>query len=121
MIECKLILPHKDNDGVLLSPVHLDLVRELIDTFGGVTATECVGWWHDPATAALNYDQNEQYVCALPERDKAVFQDIAITYAERAKQKSVYIALDGEVKIIDLTKLTAPITLPNSRSFDVVG
>lgn len=98
-----LILPKLDNDGRPLDAVHFALELDLMEAFGGFTATESRGGWIDADDGKEYRDDGVLYLIAADfeakgRRLRRRLENIAGRYAREARQVSVYVAhADGEV------------------------
>lgn len=101
MREYSIVLPTHDNDGRDLSVTHTALKRELIEYFGGYSATAQTGGWlnskgelfEEPSIRYTVADATVQY-----RLDR--IKHIAIKYGIAANQQAMYVVLDGTVEII---------------------
>jgi len=101
MREHSIVLPTHDNDGRDLSVTHTALKRELIEYFGGYSATAQTGGWLN-AKGELFEEPSIRYTVA----DATVqyrldrITHIAKKYGIAANQQAMYVVLDGTVEII---------------------
>ena len=98
MIECRLILPTSDNDGVTLQDVHRALQSDLIAAFGGYTKTRGMGGWQ---CGDLTVEEEVfVYDVAIQQANTINLKGIAVAYGKKAKQDAVYLRIGTTVEII---------------------
>lgn len=101
--EATLILPKLDNDGRPLDSVHFALELDLMEAFGGFTASDARGGWIDADDGKTYRDESVRYSIAADfeargGRNRRRLENIAGRYAREARQVSVYVRhADGEV------------------------
>lgn len=90
--EASFVLPNHDNRGDLIPSVHLRIQGELIDAFGGYSATQVSGQWRDAETGRVYSDSSTRYTVGAVWNDKLQrrFDAIAATGARIAGQVEVY-------------------------------
>lgn len=115
MREARIIMP-------LLNPqsmTHIYMQRELIEAFGGFTATSGYGGWKDSAGTNIR-DEVMVYDIACDEnRDRVYDQlfEIAMKAGRALNQQAVYIRYpNGDVEIADTDRMFAGRAQPAERS-----
>lgn len=104
MIECKLILPVKNNEGIDLLETHRDLKNLLVRNYGGCTISNAVGCWEDKKSGQVFDEAVIIYQVAISNNiiDKEQFKSFAIEYGKKAGQLAVYYAINGKPHIVEL-------------------
>lgn len=101
MREARIILPHRDNDGLDVSGAHQDLKLALIRQFGGYTTFNVWGGWRHPTTGAIVEDESAAYDVAVPDNAVDGLRRLAFQAGKTAHQDAVYLRLPtGEVEFI---------------------
>lgn len=104
MREGRIILPTRDNAGVLIDKAHLLIKRRLATEFGGYTSTGINGGWLDPRTAVLHEEPGIAYDVAMDEDASAshTLLELARDVLPLANQEAVYVRYpNGEVEIVE--------------------
>jgi len=98
MIECKLILPVKDNEGKDLLDTHRDLKNLLVKNYGGCTISNAVGCWEDKQSGKVFDEAVIIYQVAITNSliEKAQFKSFAIEYGKKAGQLAIYYCINGK-------------------------
>ena len=99
--EGRIIFPSQDNHGRDLSTLLSELQETLTDAFGGVTWTMGRGSWKSGVTVYT--EAVNSFTVAAPENpaNNAVLRDIALRFAHRAEQLSVYVKdFSGVVNVL---------------------
>jgi len=104
MIEAKLILPVKNNEGIELLEIHRDLKNLLVRNYGGCTISNAVGCWEDKKSGQIFDEAVITYQVAISDNniDKQQFKKFAIEYGKKAEQLAVYFVIGSKVSIIEL-------------------
>lgn len=110
MRNASLILPLFDNDSRSLADLHTDLRRDLLDAFGGFTASDVTGAWRDESSGLEYVDDSIRYDVARDwaPRDVALLTDIAESYCGAARQLALcMIDPNGQVAFVHPPKAPA--------------
>lgn len=104
MKEAKIILPTRDNHAAPLSDLHVNLRKELAETFGRYTARRAYGGWVNDSGALIEEQVHEYvvtYDCHNVTLDAKLIE-LATRYGKLAKQDAIYVrTASGRVAIID--------------------
>lgn len=99
-----MILPMMDNTGSDLADVHAALRSAACATFGGFTAMESVGGWHDDSTGITHVESGMLYQFAMKDSAemRASLESFALFYGHMANQLAVMCThTDGSVRIMN--------------------
>lgn len=108
MLEYKIILPLKDNDGIGLAELHDAIAAKLARVFKGFTSYDAQGGYINDANET-QFERVRIYIVAC---DSGVFQRennimieqwlelYAATLCERANQESVYISKGSLAELV---------------------
>jgi hypothetical protein len=121
LAECRLIVPEYTGDGHLvpLSVFRL-LERDLVKLAGGLTMMPgpTYGVWRNPR-AELVYDSSRVYLVALPADKVESLRQLAVTWGQRLRQESVYLAVAGWVELVPIPAEVYSRTLATSEPVSV--
>lgn len=104
MREGMLIVPQRDNAGRDLKRLRSQIAADMVDAFGGVTATDATGYWSTPDQRFMMEEPVTQLVSAYeptPENDSKL-RDLALRVGHDGKQIAVYVRYaSGNVEIVN--------------------
>ena len=103
MIESKLIVPVKYNDGhAVRIDFFADLERQLVDAFGGVTYHTATGCWKKPRSTVFVREEVIIYTIAHPDDSTwtAAVLDFARSVKKDLTQDAVYVSIGGKVEFV---------------------
>lgn len=116
MREVKFILP---SVGDVTDKAHAWLTDQLVDNFGGYTATESIGSWRSPS-GAMVHECGTTYVVAIEGRGALSqfprFREIALQAGRMAEQEAVYIVgPTGDAEIVSLVDVGKELIRESAR------
>lgn len=99
------ILPLLDNDGASLATVHDTVKADLIQAFGGFTASMVQGGWRDEDTGVIYSDESVRYEVAADwaanARLERRFENLCARFCREARQLAVFAVLPyGEAVLL---------------------
>lgn len=101
--EARIILPLRNNDGIMLNDLHMKVQEMLSKAFGGWTSTVGKGGWIDPVTKESQREDVVVYDVAVDQSftTHVLLDTIAGIILTEGEQKTVYVRYpNGIVRLI---------------------
>ncbi len=91
-----IVVPTRNNNGILLDSTHREVESWLVDKYGAFSAYSQRGIWQDPADKKVYQDSNILYEI-FTDQDKESLYPLAKMVKEKAQQQCVLVTCEQNI------------------------